>query len=216
MKPNASVRCLELIMRKATLKDRFACDHIVMNNFLEALPALIGVVVGIGATSWADRTRWKRDQEVRWDERRIDAYAEYAKTVKRIHITALRMVRPDRTDNLTKSINRQAALEILTQAEVERTEAWEQVLLLSDKATTHAALRWHQAVRREAEFARIHPDGVEPGNWTALVRSVDQARDLFYEAARHSVNVGGGSVAVAELMRAANRTLTDSERPADL
>ncbi|MGH3401284.1 MAG: hypothetical protein ACRDRJ_02015 [Streptosporangiaceae bacterium] len=187
-----------------------------MSNFLGAIPALIGVVVGIVATSWAERARWKRGQTIRWDERRVDAYAEYARAVKRIHITALRIVRPDRAENLTSAIDRQAALEILTQAEAQRTEAWELILLLADKATAHAALRWHTVVRREAEFARSHPGDAESNDWVVLVRSVDRARDLFYEAARNSVDVGGGSVEMTELLRSVSPTRADSERPTDL
>ena len=131
-------------------------------------------------------------------------------------MTALRIVRPEMAHNLTKPIDREAAVEMLTQAEAQRTEAWELMLLLSDQATAHAALQWRNAVRREAEFARSRPDDAESSNRIALVRSVDQARDLFYEAARSSVNVGGGSVAVAELIRAADRTRADSKQPADL
>jgi len=57
-----------------------------MSNLLGAIPALIGVVVGVAATGWADRVRWKRGQAVRWDERRVDVYAEYARAIKRIHM----------------------------------------------------------------------------------------------------------------------------------
>jgi len=187
-----------------------------MNTLLAAIPALIGVVVGIVATSWADKAHWQRNQSVRWDERRVDAYAEYARAIKGIHITALRIVRPDRPENLTKPVNHEAAIETLTQAEARRTEAWELMLLLSDEVTVHAALRWHNAVRREAEFARSRPQDAESDDWIALVRSVDQARDLFYDAARNSVSVGGGSAAVAELMQTANKTGGDSKRLAGL
>lgn len=170
-----------------------------MSSFLDTIPALIGVIVGIVATSWADKARWSRLQAIRWDERRVDAYAEYAKAIKRTHYTALRIVRPDRSDNLTKPLDRQTALEMLTQAEDQRTEAWELILLLADTATAHAGLRWHAAVRREAEFARSRPRDAESDDWIALVKDVDRARDLFYEAARHNLSVGGGRVAFAEL-----------------
>jgi hypothetical protein len=185
-----------------------------MSDFLGAIPALIGVVVGIGATSWADHARWKRGQAVRWDERRIEAYAEYAKAIKKIHMTSLRIVRSERPDDLTKPIDPGAALEILTLAEAQRTEAWELIMLLSDPATAHAALRWNYVVRREAEFARTRPDA-KSADWIALVKSVDQARDSFYEAARNSVNVGGGSVAVAELIRTMRRARVHSKQPAE-
>jgi len=49
----------------------------------DQLPALIGVAVGtvgtIVATGLADRSRWRRRQSVRWDERRLDAYVAFAR-----------------------------------------------------------------------------------------------------------------------------------------
>jgi hypothetical protein len=185
-----------------------------MSNFLGAIPALIGVVVGVAAAGWTDMVRWKRSQVVRWDERRVDAYAEYARANKKMHLSALKVVDPHRIDNLAKPINRKAGLETLAQHEALRSEAWEKILLLADQATAHAALRWHNIVASEAKFARSRPDDAKSDDWIALVRSSDQARDHFYEAARKSVNVGGGSVAIAQLLPAAEQTQADSGQPA--
>ncbi len=187
-----------------------------MSNFLGAIPALIGVVVGVGAAGWADRVRWKRGQTVRWDERRVDTYAEYARVIKKIHMTTLGIVDPRMADNPAKPINREAGLEMIAQAEAHRAEAWETILLLADQATAHAALRWHNVVKGEAEFARSRPNDAESDDWIAAVRSVDEARDRFYEAADKSVNVGGGSVAIAQLLLSAERTRADRGQTADL
>jgi len=118
---------------------------VLMSNLLGAIPALIGVVVGVAATGWADRVRWKRGQAVRWDERRVDVYAEYARAIKRIHMTALRMVSPHMADDRARRINHEDGLAMLAQADAHRTEAWEAVLLLADQETTHAAFRPLQA-----------------------------------------------------------------------
>jgi len=188
-----------------------------MSNFLGAVPALVGVVIGVVATGWAEGRRWKRGQVVRWDERRVDAYAEYAKAIKKIHKTAIELVEPHWAYNPTAAIKREVELDKLVQAEAHRTECWESVLLLADESTAHAALRWHNAVAREAVFARDRPNDAQSDDWIALVRSADETRDLFYDAARKSVSVGGGSVAVARLMPAANRSWSDRrEQPADL
>jgi hypothetical protein len=177
-----------------------------MSSFLGAIPALIGVVVGVAATSWADRIRWKRSQAIRWDERRVDVYAEYARAIKRIHMTALRMVSPRMADDRARRINREDGLTLLAQADAHRTEAWEAVLLLADQETTRAAFRWQHVVEGEAEFARSRPNDGESDDWKAAVRSADEARDGFYAAARKSVNVGGGSVAIAQLLLSAGPT----------
>lgn len=51
----------------------------------QALPLVgvaIGAVVSLAVSAVNERTRWRRQQSVRWDERRLNAYAEYAHTVK--------------------------------------------------------------------------------------------------------------------------------------
>jgi len=187
-----------------------------MSNFLAAIPALIGVAVGVVGAGWYESRRWKRDQGIRWDERRVDAYAEYARAIKKIHITALQLVDRRLADTLATPMKREAGLDRLAQAEAHRTECWELVLLLADEPTAHAALQWHNAVAFEAEFARDRPNDAESDDWIALVRSADEARDLFYEAARKSVNVGGGSVAIARLLPAADRSWANRhEQPTD-
>lgn len=165
-----------------------------MSNFLSAIPALVGVIVGVVATSWTDRMHWKRSQAIRWDERRIDAYVEYANTIKKIHMTVLSMVEPRLVHSLAEPVDRETGLEIIAKAEARRADAWEKMLLLADESTAHAALRWRDMVRTETEFIRNRPDDVESDDWTATVENVNEARDRFYEAARKSVNVPGGSV----------------------
>jgi hypothetical protein len=172
-----------------------------MSNFPGMIPALIGVLVGAGAAGLTDMVRWKRSQAVRWDERRVAAYAEYARAIKRIHMTALGMLSPHRAER----INREDGLAMLAQADSQRTEAWEGVLLLADRETTDAAFQWQEIVRNEAEFARNRPDDGESDDWKAAVRNADEARDSFYVAARKSVNVGGGSVAIAQLLLSAGQ-----------
>ena len=59
-----------------------------MSNATSQALALIGVVIGIVgtivATTVTDRSRWKRQtMMIRWDERRLDAYVQYAKSIKK-------------------------------------------------------------------------------------------------------------------------------------
>ena len=125
-----------------------------MSNLLGAIPALIGVVVGVAATGWADRVRWKRGQAVRWDERRVDVYAEYARAIKRIHMTALRMVSPHMADDRARRINHEDGLAMLAQADAHRTEAWEAVQAEYDRWSTETAEVRESASQAKAELER--------------------------------------------------------------
>ncbi|MCO1594875.1 hypothetical protein M8C17_06810 [Micromonospora sp. RHAY321] len=97
------------------------------------MPALLGVLVGpigtIVATSVADRTRWKRNQTVRWDDRRLDAYVEFAQVLKEIHAVAVRMLASERPNSRGHHIDREAGLARLADADVRHTLAWESVLV---------------------------------------------------------------------------------------
>jgi len=170
-----------------------------VSGLLDQLPALVGVVVGtlgtVLATGVSDRARWRRSQSVRWDERRLAAYADYGQAIKEIHLLALHLS-PARTRPAgARPVDRSAGLEQLTQADARRSKAWEAVLLLGDSGTVTAAGDWREAVQRLAHIVRGTAE--EGADWPAALKAADLARDRFYAAARGSLAVGGGSVAQA-------------------
>jgi hypothetical protein len=170
-----------------------------VDGLIGQLPTLIGVVVGtlgtILATQLSDRARWRRTQSVRWDNQRVDAYAEYARALKEVHLLATRLTAPSRPSSQAHPIDPDAGLELLAEADAERTKAWERVLLFGDAATVAAAREWRDAVLQLELSAR----GRSPGDfeWVPAVRRADEGRDRFYETARASLAVGGGAVAQA-------------------
>jgi hypothetical protein len=176
-----------------------------MQAFLTQLPTLIGVMVGVLATTLStglvDRVRWRRDQSVRWDQRRLDAYIAYARTIKEIHTVASRIV--------TTGSGGSSALELLDDVNARRTIAWESVLLLGDEPTVLAGREWWDAVGSVVLLARGQAGGRD---WPSAVRAVDDARDRFYAAARESLGVQGGSVAQSAWLAA--RRGTGSADPA--
>lgn len=176
-----------------------------MGTLLAQLPALLGVLVGtlgtILATSLADRARWRRNQSIRWDERRLDAYVEYAHAVKESHAVALRMTADQRPESRSHPIDRESGLARLAETDARRSIAWENMLLLGDEATVAAARVWRDAVWQTERLARGIADP-EPDLTVALAR-VNEARDGFYRAARRSLAVQGGSVAQSALLEQA-------------
>ena len=66
-----------------------------MSEIVRELPTLLGVVIGALATYLATVTaesaRWRRDQAVRWDARRMDAYADYGRSIKQLTGLAMRI-----------------------------------------------------------------------------------------------------------------------------
>lgn len=115
------------------------------------MPALIGVVIGalatFIATAASERARWRREQSVRWDERRLAAYTEYAHAVKRVASIAVRLATHHGTHGPdVDALSPDEALPALAAAGEERTIKWEAILLLGTGRTIAAARRWHEAV----------------------------------------------------------------------
>lgn len=174
-----------------------------MGNFLNQLPAILGVIVGVLGTllvtSWTDKARWRRDQAVRWDKRRLDAYVTFAATVKEIHALALRISAPYRRHSKSWPLAREQGLELMAEANARREQAWEAMLLLGDEITVTAARVWQDAVAVEQYLCG--GDSIDEVKWQSAVEAVDHARDHFYLAARESLGVHGGSVAQSSFLR---------------
>ncbi|WP_410808983.1 hypothetical protein [Micromonospora sp. 067-2] len=176
-----------------------------MGTLLTQLPALLGVLVGtlgtILATSLADRARWRRSQGVRWDERRLDAYVEYAHAIKESHAVALRMTADHRPGSRSHPIAREDGLARLAETDARRTIVWENLLLLGDEPTVVAAAGWRDAVWQVERLARGFVD--PPEEIAGMLTRVNEARDDYYRAARRSLGVHGGSVEQSASLRQA-------------
>lgn len=194
------------------------CYALRMENFLNQLPAILGVTVGalgtLLVTSLTDRARWRRDHAVRWDTRRLDAYVAYATLIKEIHAVALRVSAPYRGYSKSPPIDRAQGLELFAEANARRTKAWEGMLLLGDEKTVGAARSWQDAVAAEEQLCSSN--SVDEMEWQSAVEVVDQARDRFYLAARENLGVNGGSVAQSPFLRARPRPVPSGfDRPAE-
>ncbi|WP_431932433.1 hypothetical protein [Micromonospora sp. RP3T] len=168
----------------------------ILGSLGTQLPALLGVLIGTAGTMLAtglnERTRWRRSQTVRWDERRLDAYVELTKAVKEIHAVATQMLGEHRPGAMRPALDRNEGVARLAEADVRHTLAWESVLLLGDEATVRAAAEWRHAVRDIESAARYLPR--PPSDVTEMIHRADVGRDRFYRAARESLGVRGGSV----------------------
>ena len=160
-----------------------------MRSFLQQLPTLLGVLVGAlatyAATSAAERARWRRAQSVRWDEKKVGAYAEYAHAVKAVIAIALRLLArqepgPDSGGSTEEELT------ALDAAEEERTMKWEAVLLLGSSDVVTAARTWHQSVFRLERLAHGQPSDM---TLAEAIGATSHARRKFYEVAKRDIGI---------------------------
>ncbi|MEV0062061.1 hypothetical protein [Nocardia sp. NPDC050718] len=157
---------------------------------VQQLPALIGVLLGVAATylstSAAERARWRRAQAIRWDEKRLTAYTEYAYAVKKaiglsVRIAAHQGMHPD-IDKLPLD----EGLVALAAAEEARTMMWESVLMLGSEDAVVAGRRWHESGFR---LQLIATGRISDVPWARAVEEASQARRGFYEVVRKDIGL---------------------------
>ena len=179
-----------------------------MNALAQQLPALIGVTVGtlgtIFATGIADRTRWRRQHSVRWDDKRLDAYIEHARIVKEMHTLALDSVDWRGTGETPRTTRVEATTRI-QQLNVQRATTWERVLLLGDAEAVAAARVWREAVT-DIVLIASKPERVSTEILPAI-QHANEARDKFYEAARKNLGLQAGSVAQSDWLNRSIRPI---------
>lgn len=167
-----------------------------MQPLLQQLPALLGVIVGAVATyvvtAATERSRWRRQQSVRWDETRLAAYTEYANAIKKlisvsVRLAANRGVYPD-----DDWFAREVTIADLAQAEENRTVKWETVLMLGNDRVIIAGREWHQKVWR---IMRIACGQTSDLSWREAIEGAGLARRRFYEAAKADLGVDIGESA---------------------
>jgi hypothetical protein len=132
--------------------------------------------------------------------KRLDAYVTYAAAVKEIHSIALRIAAPYRPHSQAWPIERGQGLELLAEANAQRTKAWEALLLLGDENTVASARAWQDAVWVEQRLCSGNSTDVM--EWQSAVEAADKARDRFYLAARDSLAVHSGFVTQSPFIRA--------------
>jgi hypothetical protein len=164
-----------------------------LNQFINQLPALIGVVIGASAsylaTSVGAKTQWARSERVRWEDKRIQIYADYGLAVKRVYELSKRICAERGFPTTAPPIPVEQGLTELSLASIRRAELWETLLLLSDPSAIEAAGAWHAAVWRMESFATgQHTDPVQ---WREVVTAADEKRRRFYDIARQDLGISG-------------------------
>ncbi|MFF5130975.1 hypothetical protein ACFY41_29140 [Streptomyces syringium] len=161
------------------------------SQVLPLVGVAIGAAVSLAVSAVNERTRWRRQQSVRWDERRLNAYAEYAHTVKELsnRYTGLAVAR-GLTTGSTPLEPTDAVLEELAAAEIHRSALAEALWLLGDVDTNTAAAKLNHALWHLEWLARgIPTTGI--ATWPEAYAEFRKARGDFLWAARRDLGVQG-------------------------
>jgi hypothetical protein len=161
--------------------------------FMDQAITVVAVLAGAASTyiftRLSERDRFSRDMKLRWDQRRLDAYAAYISAVKvtgrsanEIHRRRLQGATAD--DDLVTE---------LTNSHDRLADRFELLPLLADGPTIRAAHELNAAVWALKEPA-MRPEILEEAEWLNLADNWIKALNDFHAAARASLNVPGAFV----------------------
>lgn len=167
-----------------------------MGPILQQLITLAGVLLGAGATfaatTYVERTKWRRTIDTRWDDKRLVAYSEYGNSVKSKLEVLFRHAAERGLPNLTTPADEPLAPNALAGAEAERTVKWEQVLLLGSPETIAAARCWHMAVYDFGFMVLEETPSQE--SFLDQYRLLGSLRNDFYTCARADLGIRGANL----------------------
>lgn len=162
-----------------------------MGPILQQLITLTGVLLGAGATfaatMYVESSKWRRSVEIRWDERRLTAYSDYAYALKTFKEVLFQLAAARGLPNLTAVSGSPVGPNALADAEAERTVKWEKVLLLGSVEAIASARRWHKAAVEFSHF--VLGENTDTVEYLRLFDVMGTRRDEFYACARADLGV---------------------------
>jgi hypothetical protein len=152
----------------------------------------VGATASFIATRLLDRSRWQREEALRWDTKRLDCYGEFATAIKQFITIATRLCAGLGLQETAQPLDPATGLPALALAEQDLSLKWEQVLMLGSPDAITAARDWRHVAWHIEWFARgLRDDRVEYEQ-----ANVDSgaARRRFYTAARADLGIVSGLV----------------------
>ncbi|WP_329551336.1 hypothetical protein [Streptomyces sp. NBC_00696] len=165
-----------------------------MNAFMQQLPALIGVVIGALGSYVAivrgDQARFRRERDARWEERRLEVYAEYARSLKKSVTLTYRVASHFGNDPHPHPLSPAEAEPLLAEATVDRDPPGEALLLLGSTEVVDKARAWVGAVMAMERFMRAETH--DPVAWRELMERQRASREGYYAAVRDDLALPPG------------------------
>ena len=162
-------------------------------DLLGQLVTIAAVLLG-GLTTHFTNHRMERQRTqytmlTRWDERKLDAYAEYVDHVRTSIYASAALYETRHGMRVTERTEQELTL-ALADTVMHRGRAFERVMLLAEDGVVEAAHELNAAVHAIDWRARGQTEGTLE-DWRALHKTAFQAINKFHETARDDLGVSG-------------------------
>jgi hypothetical protein len=157
---------------------------------------LLGVAAGALASFVSarslERSRWQREETLRWDSKRLECYSEFASALRHFISIAQRISAGLGLPESAQVLDSTSGLGTLAEAEEEVGIKWERLLMLGSPSVIRAADEWRSEAWHLEWFARSRRHDVDEYMKTRQSRRA--ARRSFYSAVRADLGVVSGQI----------------------
>lgn len=111
-------------------------------QLITLLGVTLGALASFVSTRLVDRSRWQREEGLRWDTKRLDCYSEFSAAIMRYINIGYRMAASVGLPTYVEPLNADAGTPALAAAEADLSLYWAQLLILGSPEVITAAQEW--------------------------------------------------------------------------
>jgi hypothetical protein len=161
-------------------------------QLLTLLAVALGALASFVSTRTLDRSRWRREEALRWDIKRLEAYSEFGIAILDFINIAWRISASHGFPTGAEPLDSEVGLPAMAEAESKLSVQWEKILLLGSPEAIKAADNWRNEAWHLEAFARQSLS--DPAEFTKATQDRRAARRRFYSAARADLGIVSGEI----------------------
>ena len=167
-----------------------------MTSWTVQLITLLGVAVGALAsfvsTRLVDRSRWQREESLRWDSNRLECYIDFSAAIMQYINVGHRMAAGLGLPPAVEPLTADAGVPALASAESDLSLCWARLLILGSPEAIRAAQDWRSEAWQLESFARGRRN--DPAEFVVAEEKRREACSRFYDAVRADLGVTTGDI----------------------
>jgi hypothetical protein len=160
------------------------------------LLTIFGVAVGAAGSFFSarllERLKWQREEDRRWDEKRLESYVQFATSVKNYVTVAKQISAGLGLPGTSPPLDGMVGLPLLVAAGRDLGEKWESVLILGSPDVIKAAKAWGDVAWHLEWFARGRRDDAR--EYSQAKAEGNEASRYFYSVVRADLGVVSGLI----------------------
>lgn len=161
-------------------------------QIITLLAVALGALASFVSTRAIERSRWRREEMLRWDTKRLECYSDFSAAMIRFITVGDRIAAGLGLPAVVEPLDRKSGLPALASAEADLSLYWTQLLILGSPEVVTAAQDWRNQAWLAESFALGHQSGAI--EFEAVLQSRREARGRFYGTVRADLGVTSGDI----------------------